>query len=510
MQEFELTIEGAGGHHLPYLGYIEVDLAVPALSIESITCLMLVTPDTDYSQRVPVIIGTNILRHVMGKVEGKYGIRYQQTAPMPDAWYFTFRCMKLQCRDLSKHNSRLAVIKSAVSRKMTIPGNTTLMVDGRLDKRLPGDVSLGLTQPCNESSLPCGVSVTPTLVDVRAKGPMCVELSNMTSTPVIISPGSILCQIQMCQIVSDMSAKEPEHVNTPMESWIQQVNLDNSNLTHSQKHEVLNLIADWHDVFSKHDLDVGLTSLVKHRINLNDVSPFKQRHRKIPHSMYAEVRDHLQQLLDIGIIRKSQSPWSSNMVLVRKKDSSLRLCVDFRQLNRRTVMDAYALPRIDELLEGLGGNRYYSVLDMKSGYHQVEVEENHKQYTAFTAGPLGFYEYERLPFGLSNSPATYQRLMESCLSDLMFGEDKVCHIYLDDVIVATKTFSDHKRCLEKVFSKMKDAGMKLSPKKCYLFQDKVKYVGHVVSSQGIETDPEKTEKVLLGRLPQMLMKSVRI
>jgi len=292
-----------------------------------------------------------------------------------------------------------------------------------------------------------------------------------------------------------MSAKEPEHVNTPMESWIQQVNLDNSNLTHSQKHEVLNLIADWHDVFSKHDLDVGLTSLVKHRINLNDVSPFKQRHRKIPHSMYAEVRDHLQQLLDIGIIRKSQSPWSSNMVLVRKKDSSLRLCVDFRQLNRRTVMDAYALPRIDELLEGLGGNRYYSVLDMKSGYHQVEVEENHKQYTAFTAGPLGFYEYERLPFGLSNSPATYQRLMESCLSDLMFGEDKVCHIYLDDVIVATKTFSDHKHCLEKVFSKMKDAGMKLSPKKCYLFQDKVKYVGHVVSSQGIETDPEKTKKI---------------
>ena len=115
--------------------------------------------------------------------------------------------------------------------------------------------------------------------------------------------------------------------------------------------------------------------------------------------MYSEVRDHLRQLLDAGIIRRSQSPWASNIVLVRKKDSSLRLCVDFRQLNRRTVKDAYALPRIDELLEGLGGNKFYSVLDMKSGYHQVEIEEEHIPYTAFTVGPLGFFEYTILPYG---------------------------------------------------------------------------------------------------------------
>ena len=131
-----------------------------------------------------------------------------------------------------------------------------------------------------------------------------------------------------------------------------------------------------------------------------------------------EVQQHIKQLLGVGIIRHSQSPYASNVVLVRKKDSTLRICADFRQLNSRSVKDAYALPRIDDLLEGLGGNLFYSVLDMRKGYHQVELEEEHKPYTAFTVGPLGFYEYNRLPLGLSNAPATYQRLMEQVLQDI--------------------------------------------------------------------------------------------
>ncbi len=180
-------------------------------------------------------------------------------------------------------------------------------------------------------------------------------------------------------------------------------------------------------------------------------------------------------------------------MLVRKKDKSLRLCVDFRQLNQRTVKDAYALPRIEEVLENLGGSRYYSVLDMKSGYHQVEIEENHKPFTAFTVGPLGFWEYNRLPFGLSNAPATYQRLMEECLGELV--DEGVCQIYLDDVLVASTTVEDHFRRLKRVFTKFREAGMKLSAKKCNLFRDRVNYVGHVVSEHGVETDPAKVERI---------------
>ena len=116
------------------------------------------------------------------------------------------------------------------------------------------------------------------------------------------------------------------------------------------------------------------------------------------------------------------------------------MCVDYQQLNTNTVKDSYALPRSEEILEALGGNLYYTVLDMKFGYHQVEVEESHKQRTAFTVGPLGFYEFNRLPFGLVNSPATYQRFMEGVLGDLHL---EICFFYLDDLIIFSKTYEEH-------------------------------------------------------------------
>ena len=175
-----------------------------------------------------------------------------------------------------------------------------------------------------------------------------------------------------------------------------------------------------------------------------------------------------------------------------KKDGKLRMCIDYRQLNNRTIKDSYALPRIEDLLDCLGGNKYYSVLDMKSGYYQVEIEETHKERTAFTVGPLGFFEYNRMPFGLSNAPATYQRLMEDCLGDLHLN---ICLVYIDDLIVFSKSFEEHIRRLELVLHRLGECGLKLAPQKCEFFKRKVKYVGHVVSEQGIEADPEKVDKI---------------
>ena len=215
------------------------------------------------------------------------------------------------------------------------------------------------------------------------------------------------------------------------------MNIAKDELSEAQTYEVEHLLRQYDDILSKADDDIGHYSEVKHRIELSDSFPFKQRYRRIPPSMFNEVRDHLQQLLSAGIIRRSHSPFTSNVVLAKKKDGKLRLCIDFRQLNNRTIKDNYALPRIDEILESLSGNRYFSVLDMKSGYHQIEIEECHKERTAFTVGPLGFYEYNRMPFGLTNAPATYQRVMEACLGDLHLN---ICHIYLDDLIVYGRTF----------------------------------------------------------------------
>ncbi len=212
------------------------------------------------------------------------------------------------------------------------------------------------------------------------------------------------------------------------DTLLSKLHIADDSLTPERRQVLEHILLDHDDIFSRGDTDIGHTTAVRHRIELTDNIPFKQRYRRIPPSMFDEVRSHLQQLLDAGILRRSHSPWASNMVLVRKKDGSLRVCVDYRMLNQRTVKDAYALPRVEEILDCLSGNKYFTVLDAKSGYHQVELEEQHKQRSAFTAGPLGFYEFNRLPFGHCNSSATYQRLMEQCLGDLHLN---ICLIFID-------------------------------------------------------------------------------
>lgn len=161
-------------------------------------------------------------------------------------------------------------------------------------------------------------------------------------------------------------------------------------------------------------------------------------------------------------------------------------------LNKRTIKDAYALPRIEEVFDCLQNSKYFSVIDMKSGYHQVDVEEAHRERTAFTVGPLGFYEYVKLPMGLSNSPATYQRLMEHCLGDYNM---KICVIYLDDLIIFSETYEQHLERLDLVLTRLHECKLKLAPEKCHFLQRKVKFLGHIVSEEGVQTDPDKIEKV---------------
>ena len=216
---------------------------------------------------------------------------------------------------------------------------------------------------------------------------------------------------------------------------------------------------------------------------------FKERYRRVPPHQYEEVKKHLDEMLKIGAIRRSNSPWASAIVLVRKKDGTLRFCID-EKLNERTVKDACSLPRIDDSLDSLNDACIFTLIDLKSGYWQVELDEESIPLTAFT---VGFYECIRMPFGLTNAPATFQRLMESCLGELHLNW---CIIYLDDVIVFSKTPEEHIERLECVFEKISKAGLKLKPSKCEFFKRKINYLGHIVSDKGIETDPRKIEAIV--------------
>ena len=187
-------------------------------------------------------------------------------------------------------------------------------------------------------------------------------------------------------------------------------------------------------------------------------------------------------MLDGGAICLSQSPWCNAVVLVRKKDRGLRFCIDFRRLNSRTKKDAYPLPRMQETMESMVGTWFFSSMDLKSGFWQVKMAKDSQQYTAFMVGSMGVYEFLRMPYGLCNTPATFQRLMQNCLRELNLTYSL---IYLDDVIVFSRTEEEHLHHLRVVFDQFLEHGLKLKPSKCHFLQDEITFQGHKISADGM-------------------------
>ena len=231
---------------------------------------------------------------------------------------------------------------------------------------------------------------------------------------------------------------------------------------------------------------------MKHRIILTDDKPFKQPYRKIPPGMYEEVRQHLKDMLACGAIRPSDSPYSSNVVLVRKKDNSLRFCLDYRMLNSRTRKDAYMLPRFDDTIDVLSGAKYFSKLDLRSAFWQVEIDEEDKEKTAFSVGNLGFFNMNVLGIGLNRS-ASMHRLMEKCMGDLHLKE---CLIFLDDILIFSNTFETHIDRLEAVFGRLEQYGLKLKPSNANLATLYLKMVSQLILKRPLQSR--------LGQLLQIL------
>ena len=217
------------------------------------------------------------------------------------------------------------------------------------------------------------------------------------------------------------------------------------------------MLMENHHIFSLDTNEIGCTDTAKHVIELLDEEPFKERFRRIVPPLLEEVQQNIQDMLDGGAIRPSQSPWCNAVVLVRKKDGTLRFCINFRRLNARTKKDAYPLPRMQETMECMVGARLFSSMDLKSGFWQVKMSEESQQYTAFTVGSLGVYEFLRMPYGLCNVPATFQRLMQNCLGELNLT---YALIYLDDIIVYSKTEEDHLHRLSTVFESVPGTRLK--------------------------------------------------
>ena len=260
---------------------------------------------------------------------------------------------------------------------------------------------------------------------------------------------------------------------------------------------VVETLREYQDTFQAPDEPLGRTDEVQHGIDVQGHPPIKQAPRRLPYHKEAIVKEELQKMLDQDLIRPSSSPWASPIVLVTKKDGTTRFCIDYRHLNDVTRKDAFPLPRIDESLDTLAGAKYFCTLDLASGYWQVGMTEQDRDKTAFCT-KFGLYEFNVMPFGLSNAPATFERLTEKMLAGMQWEE---CLVYIDDVIVFGRTFSEVLMRLRKVLQRLRDFKLKLKPKKCDLFKKKVKFLGHVVSEEGVECDPDKINSVKNWTIP---------
>ena len=268
-------------------------------------------------------------------------------------------------------------------------------------------------------------------------------------------------------------------------------------LTILQFERLVTLLLRYKHVFVDKDLGGSVAKECVHLINTITKEPIKQAPRQISYKKKCIVEDEIQKMLQLKVISESDSPWSSPIVLVTKKDGTTRFCVDYRKLNKVTIKDAYPLPQIDDILNKLYGAKYFCTLDLASGYWQVAVAEKDREKTAF-ATHLGLFHFNVMPFGLTNAPATFQKYMDKILRGLV---REICLVYLDDIIVFGKTYEECLRNLEKVFARLEKYNLKAKPKKCVLFKEEQNYLGFIVSGEGIKADPEKVRAMVNWEVP---------
>ena len=283
----------------------------------------------------------------------------------------------------------------------------------------------------------------------------------------------------------NINSQFPEH----LQSMIKDVAAD---LNEDEVCKIKKLIMQYQHCFMAPDGVLGRTNLVKHTIDTGNAVPVKQRFRNPPLHLRDEVDRELEKLQTQGLIEDSDSPWSSPLVIVPKKDKTLRVCVDYRRVNDLTMKKAYPLPKISDCLDTLAGAKYFCSLDLASGYHQVAMEDNDKPKTAFSTR-RGLKQFTVLPFGLTGAPSTFERLMEMVLSGLQWEQ---CVLYLDDVLCFGESFETTLSNLELILKRFETANLKLKPSKCKMFQTSVEFLGHIVSSNGVSCDPKKISAVV--------------
>ncbi|XP_041862171.1 uncharacterized protein LOC121653037 [Melanotaenia boesemani] len=495
-----LRLTAANGLAIPYIGYFELDVLLCGKAVAK-RGVLVVKDSKNGAPAVPGVLGMNIIKKCYHELFVEHGSAlFEATnvsqAPVPIRQALQ-QCHQAKVNAQPDYSGRVKVKGGRVCR---IPGGTLKIVSASCHKHYTVDEVL--FEPLT-TGLPLGLLASPALVRV-SRGTAYIPIVNVGTQDVVLYPRTVLGTISTAYLVSspaglvegdglverDAPATVASHAaHTSVRDQIDAVDL--TALGGQEQKQVRSLLQKFQSVFSTHEGDIGCTNLISHDIPLVDEVPVRQRFRRIPPSEYEAAKAHIRQLLETQVIRESSSPYASPIVLVKKKDGSLRLCVDYRLLNSKTRKDAFPLPRIEESLDALSGAKWFSTLDLAAGYNQVPVTEKDKAKTAFCT-PFGLFEWNRMPFGLCNAPSTFQRLMERIFGD-QHGQSLL--LYLDDVVVFSSTVEEHMNRLDAVLGRLQKEGLKAKLEKCSFFKTEVSYLGHVISQDGVSTDPGKIEAV---------------
>lgn len=511
-----LSLRAANGVQMPCVGLFVAPICVQDEEIPDVHILVIkdLLSDEDaakkHKNRLPVVLGCNVLKRVF-KLQTSHGKDSFLKNSKWDRSAVAFKQEQRRYEAVTTHSARisaelqqkdtgiLGLVRTA-EKPTIIPAGVGMVIHGSCRQDLPKNFPV-LVEPTNQQNE--GLVVQPSLTEVQ-NGYVPIQVRNYGTTDLRLVNAMTLAKISaveelmpdlyceeqtnngIAEIVMSSTPPEPESAKLPFE-----VDFEETDLTQEQQDQVVQLLLQYQDVFSISDDDLGHCDLLEHRIKTTDDVPIKQADRRVSPHLVPEVQKQLQKWLKDGIIQKSSSPYASQMVIVKKRDGKIRICVDYRELNSKTVKDAFPLPRIEEALESLKGARYFICLDLTQGYLQIGVHKDDKEKTAFRALG-GLYEFNRLPFGLCNSPATFSRVMGHCFGDWF---QKGIIVYLDDILVHAESFEKALQRLEQVLQILREQGLKLKPKKCQFFLSQVSYLGHTVSEKGIETKEDIVKAV---------------
>ena len=487
------NIKTADGSKVPVIGSVRFPLL---LGDNEYSCDATIVPGLAYS----VVLGRDFLYNNSAVIDVK-------------GCFVTFHGSNIVY--FSKGDKPLVISDVKTVTSYVLDAQSETVIPARLEKSLPGPV-VGVIETTTKLSDRFHLCTATSLSSPDPDGMVPLRILNPTDAPVLLHKGTsvgIFSETAPEDIVLSLEPTDGTIANDSFGSISKASEntllskfkcLPSKALSALENNRLNELLLDYKDIFAKSSLDLGRTSVVEHKIDTGNAQPIKQSPYRVSQQQRAEIDSHIANMLEQDIIEVSSSPWSSPVVLVKKKDGTTRFCIDYRKLNTVTKKDSYPLPRIDDALDALSKSKYYSTLDLQSGYHQVSMHPDSKEKTAFISH-AGLYQFRVLSFGLTNAPPQFQRLMARVLHGL---EWKVCLIYIDDIIIFSRTFEEHLSRLSLVFDRLRQANLKLKPSKCHFAQTSVTFLGFVVSSEGILPDPDKILAVKSFPVPKSV-KDVR-